>query len=208
MPELDYLLDDSIDTGPFLYNKSFEQAKHHPCMVIHTSGSTGMPKPVIWTHWQFATMDAQRLVPDLDGRPTLAGKIHDSCTRCFSGLPIFHGAGIILSLMVPLYNGCTVVLGPPGVTTADAFAQVADHGRIDAASLLPVTLEDIASSPVALAKLQQLKFVIYTGGKLTFWSEYVADTDVLQARSRSERVILSQDTHTYSPPSVVQKRAP
>lgn len=168
MPELDYLLDDSVDTGPFLYNKSFEQAKHHPCMVIHTSGSTGMPKPVIWTHWQFATTDAQRLVPDLDGRPTLTGRVHDNCRRCFWGLPIYHGAGIILSMMMALYNGCTVVLGPPGIPTADVFAQVAEYGRIDAADLLPVTLEDISTSPIALAKLQQLKFVAYTGGELVF----------------------------------------
>jgi acyl-coenzyme A synthetase/AMP-(fatty) acid ligase len=165
MPELDYLLDDTIHTDPYPYTKTFEQAKHHPCMVTHTSGSTGMPKPVTWTHWMLATTDAHRLVPDLDGRPTIWNKIFDSPERYYSGFPISHSAGVVTALVDVLLNGCIVVLGPPGIPTANVFEQVVEYGRVDAANLLPVTLEDIAISSTSLALLSQLKFVAYTGGK-------------------------------------------
>ena len=32
------------------YEKSFEQARTDPLVVLHTSGTTGLPKPIIWTH--------------------------------------------------------------------------------------------------------------------------------------------------------------
>lgn len=165
MPELDYLLDDSIHADPYPYTKTFEQAKHHPCMVTHTSGSTGMPKPVIWSHWMLATTDAQRLVPDLDGRPTVWNKVFDGSERCYSGLPIYHSAGIFTALMEVLLNGCAVVLGPAGIPAANVFEQVVTYGRVDAANLLPSTLEEIASIPTGLALLRRLKYVAYAGGK-------------------------------------------
>ncbi|KAJ4305571.1 hypothetical protein N0V90_001102 [Kalmusia sp. IMI 367209] len=136
-------------------------------MVIHTSGSTGMPNPVVWTHWHLATADAQRNVPDLDGRPTIWGRVLDTSQRCYSGLPLFHGAGLATGLIGVLFNNITVVLGPPGIPSASVFGQVVDHGRIDAANLLPVTLEDIASSSTILAKLERLKFVTYVGGAVS-----------------------------------------
>lgn len=43
-----WLRDAEVPHYPF--TKTFEEAKHEPFAVIHTSGSTGMPKPVIATH--------------------------------------------------------------------------------------------------------------------------------------------------------------
>ena len=199
MPELDYLLDDSIHNEPYSYKKTFEQAKHDPCMVTHTSGSTGMPKPVVWSHWHLATTDAQRAVPDLDGRPTVWGKVHDSSKRCYSGLPIFQGDGIATCLVEILFNGCIVVLGPPGIPTASVFEQVMDYGRIDAANLLPITLEDIVTCPAALVKLQRLKFVTYVGGKSPAELKKAFETEKVQAHCQKEWVIPSCITPSFTP---------
>lgn len=163
MPELDYLLDDSIRTDPYPYTKTFEQAKHHPCMVTHTFASTRTPKPVIWTHWMLATTDAQRLVPDLDGRPTMWNKVFDSSERCYLGVPISDGAGVVMALAEVLLNGYAVVLGPPGRVTANTFEQVVANGRADAANLVPTALEEIADSQTALATLSRLKYITYSG---------------------------------------------
>ena len=53
---------------PYLYEKTFEEAKHDPIVISHTSGTTGMPKPFIWTHAIAATIDAQMIPSDLAGR--------------------------------------------------------------------------------------------------------------------------------------------
>jgi acyl-coenzyme A synthetase/AMP-(fatty) acid ligase len=34
-------------TSPYPFTKTFEEAKHEPFLVLHTSGSTGMPKPIL-----------------------------------------------------------------------------------------------------------------------------------------------------------------
>jgi acyl-coenzyme A synthetase/AMP-(fatty) acid ligase len=66
IPSLDELLC-SQDVLPYPYNKTFEEARHEPLFVLHTSGSTGkhivlaltstidtwcagIPKPLIYSH--------------------------------------------------------------------------------------------------------------------------------------------------------------
>ena len=56
------------DTRPFPYEKTFKEAAHDPIMIVHTSGTTGMPKPIIWTHAIYATIDAQMVPSELRGR--------------------------------------------------------------------------------------------------------------------------------------------
>ena len=39
---------------------TFEEARKEPLIVLHTSGTTGLPKPIIWTH-DWAATAAQQL---------------------------------------------------------------------------------------------------------------------------------------------------
>lgn len=195
MPELDYLLDDSVHAEPYLYNKTFDQAKHYPCMVTHTSRAAGALKPVFWTHWRFAVADAQHAVPDLDGRATL-GKTYDSCNRCYLGLPISDAVGISTSIMEALFNGCAIVLGPPTVPTANTFEQVLDHGRIDAANLSSTTIDDFAISSDALTKLQRLRFITCVEGKPAIEAKHLFDTDDSQVLYLKKQAMPSHSTPT------------
>ncbi|KAF2182104.1 acetyl-CoA synthetase-like protein [Zopfia rhizophila CBS 207.26] len=166
MPELEYLLDDSL-CEYYPYNKSWDEAKNHPCLVVHTSGSTGLPKPVVWPQSQLLTTDSHHLVPPLDGRETLWGPLFDNTRRSFSALPIFHGAGIASGTARALFTNTTIVLGPPGLATADTFDQVLEYANIDAANCMPITLEEVATRPDILAKLSKLKYLAYVGGHIS-----------------------------------------
>lgn len=47
IPETDELL--STEPVPdYPYNKTFQEAASDPSCVLHTSGSTGLPKPIVW----------------------------------------------------------------------------------------------------------------------------------------------------------------
>ena len=48
IPELQDLLDP--DHPHYPYEKTFDEARDKPLVALHTSGTTGFPKPVIWTH--------------------------------------------------------------------------------------------------------------------------------------------------------------
>lgn len=73
------------------YKKSFEDAAHDPFIVIHTSGSTGLPKPVTLYHGGLATPDAHHLMPPLDGHdPEIIASKGQGPTCIFVSLPPFH----------------------------------------------------------------------------------------------------------------------
>lgn len=53
----------------FPYNKTYEEAEWDPVMVLHTSGSTGFPKPIVCRVGMVSTGDAWKDLPDLEGHP-------------------------------------------------------------------------------------------------------------------------------------------
>lgn len=48
IPSLETLL--TTEYPHFMYDKSYPEAANDRLAVLHTSGSTGIPKPIIWTH--------------------------------------------------------------------------------------------------------------------------------------------------------------
>ena len=71
------------------YNKTFDEAAQDPFIVVHTSGSTGLPKPITLYHGGVAKIDSQHLLSPLDGfEPQI--RFPEASPRVFSCLPPFH----------------------------------------------------------------------------------------------------------------------
>lgn len=61
-PSVEELLDNSYPHYPF--NKTFAQARKEPLVVLHTSGTTGFPKPIVWNHdWVASWSDWLAIAP-------------------------------------------------------------------------------------------------------------------------------------------------
>lgn len=91
LPLLDELLD--ADSTPlFPYTKTFDDAINDPFCYLHTSGSTGVPKPIPWSHGLIGTMDAIRLLPPVEGDGGLVPWTHDwkDGDRIYSSFPMSH----------------------------------------------------------------------------------------------------------------------
>ena len=71
------------------YNKTFEEAAQDPFIVIHTSGSTGLPKPIILYHGGVACLDNHRLIPSFDGFENQLN-VAEGPFRVFTSLPPYH----------------------------------------------------------------------------------------------------------------------
>ena len=62
IPSLTELLDRGYPHFPF--DKTFQAARSEPLVVVHTSGSTGIPKPLIYTHdWAASWMQQNQWQP-------------------------------------------------------------------------------------------------------------------------------------------------
>lgn len=51
----------------FPYDKTYEEAEWDPLVVLHTSGSTGLPKPVVARVGMMSIGDAYRELPEFQG---------------------------------------------------------------------------------------------------------------------------------------------
>ena len=72
----------------FPHTKTFDQAWAEPLVVLHTSGTTGFPKPVIWTHgWAAAFAFQLNLQPPEGFQSNDVFMLHN---RMFSLMPPFH----------------------------------------------------------------------------------------------------------------------
>lgn len=86
--EVDELLSEEPVTK-YAYEKSFDDASEEPFCVMHTSGSTGHPKPIFWKHSMLATLDATRLLPEHHGRPPWV-VVFEEGDRFYSSFPFYH----------------------------------------------------------------------------------------------------------------------
>lgn len=59
----------------FPYTKSYEEAKNDPFAVLHTSGSTGIPKPIVWTNAFIAVTDRYQNEPTWEGHTLFIEKM-------------------------------------------------------------------------------------------------------------------------------------
>ena len=85
-PSLEDLLAGAYPHYPF--PKRFEEARHEPLMVVHTSGTTAEPKPIIYSHDYAASyVQLGQLEPPqgFEAQVSLC-----QSNRFFVALPFFH----------------------------------------------------------------------------------------------------------------------
>ena len=74
IPSLATLLETQYKHYPF--DKKFDEAKSEPLVVVHTSGTTGIPKPLIYTHDWAASWILQNQMDPPPGSKSLEHVIH------------------------------------------------------------------------------------------------------------------------------------
>ena len=164
MPDLGHFTSkQSVKLYP--WQKSFDEVKDVPFVILHTSGSTGIPKPVYVTHGVFASNDAHQLIPNFGGKPTFGDFIRGQ--RFFIALPLFHSANLTFTLGFNVFFGVTCVLPPPVPMTVDILNGGHTFGRVQGSIIPPSLLIDLSDNSEYLTNMvQRLQFVSYVGGTL------------------------------------------
>ncbi|KAL8898242.1 MAG: hypothetical protein Q9207_006806 [Kuettlingeria erythrocarpa] len=162
-PELQDLLQD--DTSPsYAYTKSWDEAKNDPWIIFHTSGTTGLPKPIVYTNMMMTSIDAARTMPNSDDETILD---HYAEHRWYTPLPSLHFVGMTATLQFTVFLGSTVVFGPSDrPATVEVVSQILDHARLDGMIVPPSLLEGLCGKDETLTKVQQLEYVQFAGAPL------------------------------------------
>lgn len=86
VPDLDHLL--YQQHPPFAYKASYADNWNDPLVVLHTSGTTGLPKPITWTHGFVDAFRAAVNIPTGTGEALVKQKFANA--RAYNALPLFH----------------------------------------------------------------------------------------------------------------------
>ncbi|KAJ0413539.1 hypothetical protein BJY00DRAFT_58408 [Aspergillus carlsbadensis] len=145
------------------YTKTWGEGKDDPWLVYHTSGTTGDPKPVTYTHHMMAGFDIAASLPGDDER-----LVHQVANmRWYTPLPSMHYVGMLLSVSMTTYFNMTAVIGPTSAPpTPDVITDTIRYGNVDGALLPPALIDACCLSPSALAALRGLQRVHYAGAPL------------------------------------------
>jgi acyl-coenzyme A synthetase/AMP-(fatty) acid ligase len=173
IPELDDLLDDDPSSlaPPYPYTKTFAEARFEPFLVLHSSGTTGNPKPITFNHAVFGVLDRQHLLPEgVDGRPHVLEHFSGPGmgTRFLMVTAPFHAISSVFMMSMSIFGGCVFVPGfrHRGAALADV-CHIMEHARAEKAVFTPWMIEAIARRPDAARFITPLRWVGVTGGAVS-----------------------------------------
>ncbi|KAJ9193335.1 hypothetical protein DTO164E3_1939 [Paecilomyces variotii] len=145
------------------YSKTWDEGKDDPWLVFHTSGTTGHPKPITYTHRMMATPDTAQTLPDIE-----ESHLHQYAQRrWYTPLPSLHFVGMMMSLCMTSFVHMTGVIGPPGLPSPEVVMDILRFGRVDGALLTPALIDQLCLSPAGVQALRELKYIHYAGAPLS-----------------------------------------
>ncbi|KAK1998808.1 male sterility protein [Colletotrichum falcatum] len=161
----DILSKPQVPDVPFA--KSAAEAEWDPIVVLHTSGSTGLPKPIVLKHGSVALSDRLHSLPGWNGTLPVAQVMQAIAAKHFSPLPMFHAGGVFGFIGTIAISGNEVVYpSPDRHLTADLAVESIQATGATSASLPPSVLEEMSRRPEHVAVLKRLSFVSFGGGPL------------------------------------------
>ncbi|KAI0370654.1 acetyl-CoA synthetase-like protein [Pilatotrama ljubarskyi] len=140
-------------------------------IILHSSGSTGHPKPIRWTHKRLAAF-GQGTPDDLLTLSCVLVYFEVDTTRSIMGChgtPMFHGLGAFMYSASPI---CGYVIAafkpanPPTFPTPDAVWQGIVATKSDFTWTVPSFIEEWARDPEKVMVMKRMRGVLFGGAPL------------------------------------------
>lgn len=171
IPELEELVREI--SRPYPYTKTFEEAKDDPLITLHTSGSTGDPKPITYSNAFIATFDYLPRLPPYKGLEVCSvscyGPQNGVQTRMVTAFPLFHLGGLFQSLGGLYFDAALFVVSPDVPVTAKAVLDLIKATKSRIANLPPSISNDLFKLYRSEFEecFSHLKVVMNAGGPLS-----------------------------------------
>jgi len=165
-----------------------------PSVILHSGGTTGNPKGILLSNYNFNAMVEQAKVIFKNLKPG------DSILNI---LPNFHGFGLAVSMHIPLCFGCKLVLIPQ--FNAKKLDELMVKYRPTLLTGVPTLYEAMMNNPgMKFVDLSFLKYVVSGGDSLTvamfkrlneFLANHGAKVKVLQGYGMTESLAATAVSH-------------
>lgn len=194
VPSVDELVSGLFPHYP--YDRCFITSQDEPLVVLHTSGTTALPKPIIITHnWvsNWAQAMHQKGPPGTQGlNPSQLGN------RVLVLMPPFHAGNIMPTLFDAVHNQTTIIFPLANSILApeyfpEHFMGCLQNCRTDIAIIPGGFIQGIAQSSEILAMVEKhLDYMCYTGGDVAD-----CDGDVVARHVKLFNINGSTETASY-----------
>ncbi len=133
-----------------------EAGKDNACVILHSGGTTGVPKGIVLSNGNFNALALQAKI---------VFKEIEVGDRILTIMPIFHGFGLGVSVHAPLYLGMEVELVPQ--FNAKKFDKLIEKNRPNAILGVPTLFEALVNTDNKNLDLSYVKIVISGGDSLS-----------------------------------------
>ncbi|RYN15583.1 hypothetical protein AA0121_g10488 [Alternaria tenuissima] len=137
-----------------------------PSLILHTSGSTGLPKPIHLTVGGLNSAYEQAQLGPEDGVEQVSKPFLADTRPMLAAVPFFHAMGIIVGLRSLMNRGTLVRLPSEKMLSAGLVMDVIEAVKPTSGIFPPSVLEDISATSQGIEALGMLETVFFGGAPL------------------------------------------
>ncbi|KAH9824637.1 Acetyl CoA synthetase-like protein [Teratosphaeria destructans] len=156
------------DDHPF--RGRYSSAADAKVLILHTSGSTGLPKPIFLTNAAIAVNRTHRFIPVPEGRQCVQALLFPEGKPLFTMAPYFHAMGAIVSAGTILNRGSLIQLPAERPINAQLIIDVINDTKPWSGIFAPAILEQVEAISGGLEALGTLENVFFGGAPLAHGS--------------------------------------
>ena len=164
IPHFDDLVQQGKTEGPYESRCSIDYDDH--VLVMHTSGSTGAPKPIFLTNGFLSLLDPSGSISPPQDRQSAYHSFASWHGKFFSALPLYHVFGTIVMVRTICTADNLVLPSADRPANATAIAQILKETQPKAGAFAPSLLEEVCTTDDGLATVAKLEHIFFGGGPL------------------------------------------
>ncbi|TLD05173.1 uncharacterized protein PgNI_09153 [Pyricularia grisea] len=130
----------------FQKQTEIEDQENAVAFIVHSSGSTGLPKPIFQSH-----------------RACLGNYALGSGMRAFVTLPLFHNSGLANTFRSIVARKCMAMYNASIPMTSASLVEGLNHIKPETFNCVPYVLKILSETAQGLAALARCKIVVYAG---------------------------------------------